>query len=88
MTIRKAQGSGKAVVRFTTQALQSMKIRGIKRADVVKALADPSANTVDAKTGHVVSRFGDVRVVSRRTGDAPFTVLTTLRADEVALKAG
>lgn len=80
---RRREGDDESEVLFTDNALMSMKLRDISTAEVVRTLRAASADRVDPKTGHVVSRSGDVRIVSKRDG-ASIVVLTAMRTDEFA----
>jgi hypothetical protein len=75
------QGSQKRQVHFTTHALRNLKLRNIRRADVLRALSEGAVSRVDNKTGHTVLRMGDVRIVTKDDAGS-ITVITAMRTDE------
>jgi hypothetical protein len=75
------QGDRKRDVRFTSNALHTLKLRNISKADVLRALSEGSVSRIDDKTGHTVLRMGDVRIVTQSDASS-VTVLTAMRTNE------
>src|SRR4051812_14702153 len=72
------QGDQKRDVRFTSNALHTLKLRNISKADVLHALSEGFVSQIDDKTGHTVLRMGDVRIVTQSDASS-VTVLTAMQ---------
>jgi len=71
-------------VTFTTHALHALDVRGIKMAEVRRALADDRVIQVstDQKTGNTVYTTSHFKVVAKENNDN-ILVLTVINANEL-----
>ena len=72
-------------VRFTPNAQQNLAVRGITAAQIADILQGMKVGDVktDFKTGNLVYRKGNLRIVAKNTGAGEITVLTAMRVDDL-----
>lgn len=68
-------------ISFTAQARQSLDLRDIDLRDIERALAGSPSGQRVARTGNVVFRIGDIRVLAEPHGDE-YVVLAAFRRSE------
>jgi hypothetical protein len=69
-------------VLYPSHVEQLLKMRGISKTDINRALALEDHRT-DSKTGHEIYRLGDLLVVAQRDG-CQLSILTAAYADSLA----